>query len=563
MNKTIFISIVLLFLVFFIVFSKEDFIKQDVIKDELREEAQPEEIQTTKIEDVQKKELKKAVCGDGICEVDERYENCPRDCKEEGAKEKIFGKEGKKNIFQIIINFFRKLFVKEDKLCKEFCEKNVAHADCVGRWKISGTYPNCLCNFVCGEIVSPPNVLEEELVEEPKEEGIIEEPKEEGAQKPPEKIMSTHNWLMLGHDPEHNSFSDSTAPNDNNIFFSYNADLPRLEEKGVEKDVNSLVFEHNRLYYLFDKFVYALDIPTGNMVWYSDMGELATGIAIANNILFVSAGKKLSALNIDTGNKLWDYETSGEITPPVVSDKIYFGSKDYYLYAIKTDGKLAWKFKVNSEIHSVPSVSNGKVCFGTENVDFSVYCLDANTGKLLWRHTFSTTSATGGEGGMFHAAPAIYNNIVFIGEEGGKRGIRTSGVQTQPAPSSFYALNINTGDIIWDFKASDWIVTVPAIGYGKVYFTTWDENTYAVNMADGKLIWKAKGRSTPAVADGKVFVGSSDTIYSYDASTGKELWKYQSEDIPSFLVVGDGKLYASFTAEDVVKKYQIVGFGKK
>src|SRR3989338_4673393 len=85
---------------------------------------------------------------------------------------------------------------------------------------------------------------------QPEEEGTIEkpkeEPKEEGIQKPPEKITSIYNWLMLGHDPEHNSFSDSTAPNDNNLFFSYNADLPGLEEKGVEKDVNSLVFEHNR-----------------------------------------------------------------------------------------------------------------------------------------------------------------------------------------------------------------------------------------------------------------------------------------------------------------------------
>ena len=473
-------------------------------------------------------------CPDGVCDDFEKSNKaCPEDCG--GSAEQL--SKGEKQILP-------ESNVKcPDGVCDDFeMREGVCAEDCKG---IEGW----------GEKTG-----------QPEEEGTIEKPKEEGAQKPPEKITSTYNWLMLGHDSEHSSFSNSTAPNDNNIFFAYNADLSGLKEKNIEKDVNGLVFEHNRLYYLFDKFVYALDIPTGNMVWYSDMGELATGIAgiaIANNILFVSAGKKLSALNIDTGNKLWDYETSGEITPPVVSDKIYFGSKDYYLYAIKTDGKLAWKFKVNSEIHSVPSVSNGKVCFGTENVDFSVYCLDANTGKLLWRHTFSTTSATGGEGGMFHAAPAIYNNIVFIGEEGGKRGIRTSGVQTQPAPSSFYALDINTGDIIWDFKASDWIVTVPAIGYGKVYFTTWDENTYAVNMADGKLIWKAKGRSTPAVADGKVFVGSSDTIYSYDASTGKELWKYQSEDIPSFLVVGDGKLYASFTAEDVVKKYQIVGFGKK
>ena len=39
--------------------------------------------------------------------------------------------------------------------CIDYC-KNQPHVQCVGEWKISGTYPNCGCNFVCNETTSPP-----------------------------------------------------------------------------------------------------------------------------------------------------------------------------------------------------------------------------------------------------------------------------------------------------------------------------------------------------------------------------------------------------------------------
>ena len=33
--------------------------------------------------------------------------------------------------------------------CQEYCPTQ-PHIQCVGHWEISGTYPNCNCNFVCG-----------------------------------------------------------------------------------------------------------------------------------------------------------------------------------------------------------------------------------------------------------------------------------------------------------------------------------------------------------------------------------------------------------------------------
>ena len=51
--------------------------------------------------------------------------------------------------------------------------------------------------------------------------------------------------------------------------------------------------------------------------------------------------------------------------------------------------------------------------------------------------------------------------------------------------------------------------------------------------------------SSPAVAGGVVYVGSSDNhVYALDASTGELLWRYETgDDVSSSPVVADGVVY--------------------
>lgn len=47
--------------------------------------------------------------------------------------------------------------------CDEYC-KSQPHIECVGQWNISGTYPDCVCDFVCD--TSELNVTEDEASDE-------------------------------------------------------------------------------------------------------------------------------------------------------------------------------------------------------------------------------------------------------------------------------------------------------------------------------------------------------------------------------------------------------------
>lgn len=370
-----------------------------------------------------------------------------------------------------------------------------------------------------------------------------------------EEPQSTHDWLMLGRDARHGGYSDSPAPG-NSILWEYAAN----EKGNTEPDVRGIVLKDNVIYFAFDRFVRAIGAQDKKELWTAAISAETAGLAAVDDMIFVSAGKRLVALDSSNGNRLWAYDTGGDLTAPAISNGIiYAGSKDKNLYALKTDGTLAWKSETYGEIHSVPAIASGRTCFGSENPDFSVYCLNATTGETLWRHTFYVPG--GFEGGMFHAPPAIYGNLVLVGEEGGKRGVRSSGAAVAPSPSKFYAFGLDTGKIVWEFVASDWIVTQSAIAYGKVFFSTkWSGETYALNVSDGNLAWKARGNSAPAVAGGAVFVGSTDAIYSYGADTGKLIWARATEDIPEHLIIGDGRLYAGFVGEDVTHN-QIIAFG--
>lgn len=85
-----------------------------------------------------------------------------------------------------------------------------------------------------------------------------------------------------------------------------------------------------------------------------------------------------------------------------------------------------------------------------------------------------------------------------------------------------------TNDIVWKFNTTSYEVDAsPAVAYGNVYITTWT-GFYCLNENSGSVVWNTstiKGISSPAIYDGKVFVGSTDgKLYSLNAITGEILW---------------------------------------
>lgn len=169
-----------------------------------------------------------------------------------------------------------------------------------------------------------------------------------------------------------------------------------------------------------------------------------------------------------------------------------------------------------------------------------ILAVEADTGRRKW---FNDK-----QGGSVIAAPAMDERAVYMSVPYGR----------------LVALDRESGDEIWSFKAEGRLGS-PAIASGKVFVPanviSESDSFYAVNAADGKLVWKTPSRfspdTVPAVAGGKVIVTSNDNqsdngeILALDEATGKEVWKVSAVASKSSaailedkVIFGGGDLFA-------------------
>lgn len=175
---------------------------------------------------------------------------------------------------------------------------------------------------------------------------------------------------------------------------------------------------------------------------------------------------------------------------------------------------LLWKFETGSGIYSSPAVVNGVVYIGSTDQYF--YALNAADGKQIWRYRTPNSTSPG----VFSSA-AVLNGVVYVG--GG---------------SVAYAFNASNGAVLWQYSngGTQPIESSPAVAYGIVFIGSSDtpRGGYitALNASTGALVWSynAMGAATssPAVVNGVVYVGNPPSLYAFNATTGAVLWDYAS-----------------------------------
>lgn len=211
--------------------------------------------------------------------------------------------------------------------------------------------------------------------------------------------------------------------------------------------------------------------------------------------------------------RVWHCSLKGGIYSTPVTDgrSLFIGDDVGCLYSLNLkSGKTNWTFNTGMRIVGSPAVSEGVVVFGSAN--YNIYGLDAKTGKELWH--ISTNQAVMG-------AATIENGIAYIGGGDGR----------------MFAIDIHTGKIKWSFdELKNYVLTRPLVYNQKLYFGTWDTHFYALNLADGSLVWKwnngngnpklSPASVWPVAANGKIFITAPDRYFTcLDAETGEQVWR--------------------------------------
>ena len=113
--------------------------------------------------------------------------------------------------------------------------------------------------------------------------------------------------------------------------------------------------------------------------------------------------------------------------------------------------------------------------------------------------------------------------------------------------------------LLWTFATGSLVRSSPAVVNGSVYVGSDDGKFFAISSVTGQQEWTFATRgqinSRPTVVNGVVYIGSADSnLYALDAMTGQEKWAFPTEsgisaspvvvDGTVYISSGDGKLYA-------------------
>jgi outer membrane protein assembly factor BamB len=128
---------------------------------------------------------------------------------------------------------------------------------------------------------------------------------------------------------------------------------------------------------------------------------------------------------------------------------------------------------------------------------------------------------------------------------------------------------VSRGEVtpLWVFRCEDEVRASPVVSGAFVYVGAYDNNLYAVNVADGKLAWKYATDgglpAPPVVHQDNLFIGSEDRrLHAISAKSGRLQWTYYADaPIRAAPRFADGHLF--FGADDHYLHVVNTGTGRR
>lgn len=253
----------------------------------------------------------------------------------------------------------------------------------------------------------------------------------------------------------------------------------------------------------------------------------------------------------------WAFKTGGPIvsSPAFADGVVYITSLDHRLYAIEQEtGKEKWRFESRMPIASSPAVSGGTAYFVSSAG--ALGAVDIATGKPKW--AFATEFERKFEAKNLHGYPSPAQTIPDAWDLWTSSPTVVNGRVYFGSGDSVYAVNGDSGTVLWKFSTKDIVHASPAVVNNTVYIGSWDSNLYALDADNGQEKWSFKAgedntihnqvgfQSSPAVVDGVVYVGCRDGhVYAIDAASGRKKWDYPTSKswVNGTPAVRDGVVY--------------------
>ncbi len=190
----------------------------------------------------------------------------------------------------------------------------------------------------------------------------------------------------------------------------------------------------------------------------------------------------------------------------------------------KEGPKILWSASIGTGYAAV-AVSNGHVfTMGNQQGEDIVWCLDAVTGKVIWRYAYASELDPHSHAGGPGSTPSIDGECVYTFS---KHGV-------------IHCLDATTGKVKWtknvlaDFGATkpEWAFSCSPLIVGDKLLINAFASGLALNKLTGELLWKGTGTSgyaSPVLFKMKETTGAAffgkESLFGVNIADGKVLWE--------------------------------------
>jgi outer membrane protein assembly factor BamB len=269
----------------------------------------------------------------------------------------------------------------------------------------------------------------------------------------------------------------------------------------------------------------------------------------------------------------WQVEVGeGHATPALVGGRLYLhvrqGDDEVALCLDAATGREIWRDRLEVKYeppdsakpygkgpYASPLVADGRVF--TFGIRSTLSCLEAATGKVLWRNDFKgkfpKVEAEWGSA----ASPIVVDGKVLVSVGGGPGPFRDG-----KGKGAVLALDAATGDLRWSWDgdcAGSSSPVLATIGGQPQVITQTESLAVGLSPADGKLLWKQDFRTaynqnsiTPVVFGNQVILsGYGMGTKAYKVDGGKVELAWETSDVSMYM------------SSPVLKGERLYGFSEK
>ncbi|UCC58934.1 MAG: PQQ-binding-like beta-propeller repeat protein [Candidatus Bathyarchaeum sp.] len=384
-----------------------------------------------------------------------------------------------------------------------------------------------------------------------------------------------YEWSQIHGDPAFTRFSAGPAPEASDILWkttiegiqsyvaAFNGKVfvtTRTNVIALHKDLGNIIWNTTlparqrwpTVYKIDDAHLvvgqYCLDPENGNILWESsdfsaNTGNFAEGVYSPEEKLFYTKGESsVQAWDFSDPTKpttlAWEtfIPDSGSVGAGIQygDGKVFPGSAAPNQIALDAKtGNVVWDTQTTGIMTWSGSYYQGRFLRG--GTDNQFYCFNATNGEVLWVYNPGTEVGHWASG-----CATAYGMVYEINKDG-----------------HLYALDVNTGDVVWKYKCPGYIFFPgwPVVADGKVYATTGQENStdpftgqvsskpefVCLDAFTGSLLWELPiqayaPRESTAIAYGNLYLipGSINYMEMDSYITLNEVWAIGPKQWPIF-----------------------------